>query len=252
MWHVGFSWRLNNAHDERFERMNDTGTFSGFSSKTTRFLAALSKNNSKSWFDEHRFEYEQYYLDPARAFVEAVGPALREISPNVQAQPKVNGSIFRINRDVRFSKDKTPYRDHIDMWFWDGEGRSNAVSGFYLRITASEVIVGAGAHMMDADRLKRFRNAAADAVAGPAILKAVDAVKAAGYSVGGEHYKRLSKGFEDAGVATGKLLRHNALFIDVTVPTPKELRSDAFIEFCTGHWKMMSPVHRWLADNLQV
>lgn len=231
--------------------MNDMGTFSGFSSKTTEFLAALSENNSKAWFDEHRSEYEQFYLDPAKAFVEAVRPALREISPNVQAQPKVNGSVFRINRDVRFSKDNTPYRDHIDMWFWDGEGRSNAGSGFYLRVTASEVIVGAGAHMMGGDRLKLFRSAVADAETGPAILKAVNAMQAPGYTVGGEHYKRLPKGFEDADGATGKLLRHNALFIDATVPTPKELRSDAFVEFCTGHWKKMSPVHRWLVDNLQ-
>ena len=226
-------------------------TFSGFSNGTTKFLAALSKNNSKPWFDEHRDEYEQHYITPTKEFVESVGPALREISPQVQAQPRVSGSIFRVNRDVRFSKDKTPYRDHIDMWFWDGEGRSNSVSGFYLRITASEVIVGAGAHMMDTDRLKRFRNAVADTETGAAIAKAIDTVQAAGYTVGGDRYKRLPKGIEDAEGMTGRLLRHNALSVDTAVSTPKELRSEAFVEFCTDHWKAMSPVHDWLVDNLR-
>jgi uncharacterized protein (TIGR02453 family) len=225
--------------------------FTGFSRETTRFLAELGKNNSKSWFDEHRDEYERYYITPAKEFVEAVGPALREISPDVQAQPRVNGSIFRVNRDVRFSKDKTPYRDHIDMWFWDGEGRSSAISGFYLRIAATEVIVGAGAHGMDSDRLKQYRSAVADVGSGAQLVTAIAEAEAAGYSVGGAHYKRLPKGYENADEATGKLLRHNALFIDATVSTPEELRSDAFLDFCIAHWKKMSPVHRWLVDNLQ-
>lgn len=225
--------------------------FSGFSKQTTDFLRSLGKNNEKSWFDEHRSEYEEFYLAPAKGFVEAVSVPLRTISPGVQAEPRVNGSIFRVNRDVRFSKDKTPYRDHIDMWFWDGEARNKAVSGFYLRVAANEVIVGAGAHMFDTDRLKRYRTAVGDRTTGAPLLKAVAAVKESGYTVGGEHYKRLPKGFEEADESTAELLRHKALFVDVSVAAPGQLRSEAFVDFCIDHWQKMSPVHRWLVDNLQ-
>ncbi len=225
--------------------------FSGFGKQTTDFLEALGKNNEKPWFDAHRAEYEEFYLEPAKAFVEAVAAPLRAISPTSQAQPRVNGSIFRVNRDIRFSKDKTPYRDHIDMWFWDGEARNRAVSGFYLRIAAKEVIVGAGAHMFDSSNLKRFRSAVSGGSRGAGLVNAVAAARTAGYSIGGEHYKRLPRGFEDADGPTADLLRHNALFVDASVITPKELRSEAFVDYCVGHWEKMAPVHRWLVDHLQ-
>jgi hypothetical protein len=104
---------------------------------------------------------------------------------------------------------------------------------------------------MDSDRLKKYRSAVADDALGAQLVTAIAEAEAAGYSIGGEHYKRLPKGYENADEATGKLLRHNALFIDATVPTPEELSSEAFLDFCLAHWKKMSPVHRWLVDNLQ-
>lgn len=225
--------------------------FSGFSKQTTDYLKSLDKNNDKAWFDQHRSEYEQLYLEPAKAFVETVSAPLQKISPDIQAQPRVNGSIFRVNRDIRFSKDKTPYRDHIDMWFWDGETRNKAVSGFYLRVTAHEVFVGAGAHGFDAEKLKLYRTAVAHKTTGQTLVKAVDAAKKAGCSVGGEHYKRLPKSFEDADGPVAQLLLHKALFVDVTAKSPIELRSDDFVGFCIDHWKKMAPIHRWLVDNLQ-
>lgn len=225
--------------------------FSGFSKKTTDYLASLGKNNNKPWFDEHRADYEELYLEPAKQFVEAVGPWLKKLSPDVQAQPRVNGSIFRVNRDIRFSKDKTPYKDHIDMWFWDGEDRKKAISGFYIRVAANEVIVGAGAHGFDSARLKAFRNAVADTKTGPSLAKAIEKVESAGYSVGGEHYKRAPKSFEEAKGTTAKLLLHNALFVDFTAKTPKDLRSEQFVDYCINHWSKMAPVHHWLVDELQ-
>jgi len=64
-------------------------------------------HNSKSWFDANRQRYEAAYLDPAKAFVDAIGPQLRELVPGISTEARVNGSIFRINRDTRFSKDNS-------------------------------------------------------------------------------------------------------------------------------------------------
>ena len=129
--------------------------FAGFPAETQKFLKGLSKNNNKEWFDAHRSDYDDHWVTPAKAFVEAAGEALQDLAP-VEAQPRVNGSIFRVNRDVRFSADKRPYKDHLDFWFWEGE-RKTAVSGFYLRITPTEVGIGVGAHGFDKDRLAKYR-----------------------------------------------------------------------------------------------
>jgi uncharacterized protein (TIGR02453 family) len=85
--------------------------FSGFPREALGFLRNLSASNSKTWFNTNRDDCESYWVEPAKAFVKAVGEELSAIAPAVEAQPRVNGSIFRINRDVRFSKDKTPYKE---------------------------------------------------------------------------------------------------------------------------------------------
>lgn len=108
--------------------------FEGFPPETFVFLKGLAKNNTKAWFDEHRDDHEQFHLAPAKAFVEAIGPGLKKISKAINAEPQVNGSIFRINRDVRFSKDKRPYKTTLDLWFWEGEKRGWEAPGFYLRL----------------------------------------------------------------------------------------------------------------------
>ena len=108
--------------------------FTGFPAETPRFLGDLAGNNNKAWFDANRAAYDEYWVAPAKQFVDAVGEALVDIAPRIEAQPRVNGSIFRVNRNIRFSKDKRPYKEHLDFWFWEGE-RKRAVSGFFMRIT---------------------------------------------------------------------------------------------------------------------
>ena len=99
-------------------------SFTGFPKETIRFLAGLHKNNNKVWFEGHREDYEAYFMEPAKAFVVAIAPRLCKLDPAINAEPRVNASILRINRDVRFSKDKSPYKDHLDLWFWTGKDRS--------------------------------------------------------------------------------------------------------------------------------
>src|SRR3954447_12759897 len=88
-------------------------TFNGFPKETFAFLEGIAAHNEKAWFEDHRDLYEAGYVAPARAFVETLGPKLKKVSPTVQFEPKVNGSLSRINRDIRFSKDKRPYKDHL-------------------------------------------------------------------------------------------------------------------------------------------
>ena len=223
--------------------------FIGFPPETTEFLRDLAQNNSKVWFDAHRAAYDHYWVAPAKAFVVAAGEALQELAP-VVAEPRVNGSIFRINRDVRFSTDKRPYKDHLDFWFWEGE-RKSAVSGFYLRITGDGVGIGAGAHGLDKDRLAAFRNAVVDSSSQRELRAAVGAVEKAHFEVEGTHYKTLPRGFTTEDEFVGRMLRHRALWIGEEGPAPKIMNSKRFVGWAMNRWSKMEPLHRWLVDTLQ-
>jgi uncharacterized protein (TIGR02453 family) len=103
-----------------------------FPAATVEFLTDLRAHNDKAWFDANRSRYESGYVQPATAFVEPISPELQKLVPGIHAEPWIRGSIFRINRDIRFSSDKRPYKDHLDFWFWEGD-RKSAVSGLFLR-----------------------------------------------------------------------------------------------------------------------
>ena len=221
--------------------------FTGFSKDTLRFLSALRKNNHKKWFDAHRADYEAHYVAPAQAFISAIAPALRKLDPKITADPRVGGSLMRIFRDVRFSKDKTPYKGHLDLWFWSGEEKGWDVSGFFLRITPEELMLGAGIHAFSPALLKHYRAAVLDAKKGDALAKTVARLRRAGYEVGAETYKKTPKGIaSDHPRAT--LLRHDGLNAAWEGKHPSELFAPGFVTFAAKHFKAVAPIHKWLAD----
>lgn len=223
--------------------------FEGFPPTTLTFLAGLRANNTKAWFDAHRAEYEAGYVEPAKAFVVACGDALREFAPGVQAEPRVLGSIFRINRDTRFSTDKTPYKDHLDLWFWEGE-RKSAASGFFFRVTPDVVVVGAGCHGFDPARLDRFRSAVADAESGRTLAEAVRSLRDDGFAVGGTALRRPPAGYA-ASAGAEPLLLHKALYAHREEPVDDRLHDGRILDGCVEQWRRMAPLHEWLATHVE-
>ncbi|HZC99928.1 MAG TPA: DUF2461 domain-containing protein [Actinomycetes bacterium] len=224
-------------------------TFNGFPPETLRFLQELQVNNRKDWFEAHRADYERFWLAPAQAFVVAAGEVLAELAPDIRAEPRVLGSIFRINRDTRFSRNPRPYKDHLDFWFWEGE-RRRAVSGFFVRLTPEFVAIGAGCHGIDPERLARFRQAVVDRSSGAELAGIAARLEAAGYQLGGAVLKRPPAGFASGGPA-GRFLLHKALFVHHDEPIDQRVHSDAILEGCGRHWRALAPLHRWLTDNVQ-
>jgi uncharacterized protein (TIGR02453 family) len=223
--------------------------FDGFPPETIEFLRELRDNNRKDWFDAHRADYEAFWVAPAKAFVVAAGTMLAELAPGIHAEPRVLGSIFRINRDTRFSRDPTPYKDHIDFWFWEGD-RRRAVSGFFARLGPELVGVGAGCHAVDPARLTRFRQAVADPASGAELAGIARRLEATGYELGGATLKRPPAGFPADGPA-GRFLLHKALFVHHDEPADERLHSEAILAACGRHWRALAPLHRWLTDNVQ-
>jgi uncharacterized protein (TIGR02453 family) len=230
-------------------RRTTMSAFAGFPPDTIRFLRELQANNRKDWFDAHRDDYEAYWVAPAKAFVVAAGRQLAELVPQIRAEPRVLGSILRVNRDTRFSRDPSPYKGHLDFWFWEGE-RRQAVSGFFARLTPDALGVGAGCHGLDPERLARFRQAVADPARGADLAGIAQRLEGAGYQLGGATLKRPPAGFADGGPA-GRFLLHKALFVHRDEPADQRIETDAVLATCMRHWRALAPLHRWLTDNVQ-
>lgn len=224
-------------------------TFQSFPRETLTFLRALRQNNNKEWYHGHAADYQAHYVQPAKAFVAAAGVALKSFAPDINAEPRIPGSIFRVNRDIRFSKDKTLYKDHLDFWFWEGE-RKQAVSGFFVRVSPDYVGIGAGCHGFDAERLATFRHAVGNAKTGGTLTKTAAQLEGAGYALGGTHYKRPPKGIDATGPAA-RFLLHKALFVYTDTKAAVATTKDAMLATCVDHWRTLAPLHRWLIANVQ-
>ncbi len=136
--------------------MSDNPIFSGFTRETIRFFTALRMNNNRDWFERNRETYETQVMAQARAFVTAMGASLKSIAPRIVAAPKVNKSIFRINRDTRFSQDPSPYKTNLGIYFWDGLRSRMESSGFYFHLEPPNLILGGGMYMIPDNLLGRL------------------------------------------------------------------------------------------------
>jgi len=223
--------------------------FDGFPEQTLGFLAGIREHNDKGWFEAHRADYETGYVDAGRQFVLAAFEALHAVAPGVRAEPRVLGSLARINRDIRFSPDKRPYKDHLDLWLWEGD-RKSAPSGFWFRLTPEVVMFGTGAHGFDKARLARYRDAVVDPVAGRVLAAAVRAVESAGYEVQAESLRRVPAGYEPSDDGQSRLLRFSSLFTGDDEPVGPWVHGPEVLDRALGHWKKMLPLHRWLVDHL--
>ncbi len=129
-----------------------------FTKDTFSFLESLKKNNSKDWFQAHKKEYEQNVRFPLIDFIQDISAPLEKISSHFIADPRlVGGSMFRINRDVRFSSDKSPYKTNAGAHFRHEAGKNAHAPGYYLHIEPENVFAGAGIWRPDNNALTQIR-----------------------------------------------------------------------------------------------
>lgn len=219
--------------------------FDGFPRETLTFLQELGENNNRDWFQEHRQQYEEYVVEPSRAFVGAMGIRLADFDPNVLAEPKVNGSIRRINRDTRFSADKRPYKDHLEFFFPHGSFKGRPLYG--VRFDARTLGLGAGQFGFDNTTLERWRSRIDDAGTGAELAATLRKLEKAGFVARGQHWKRIPKEFE-ADHPRAELLKHNGLFVGTDITTPPELHTKALPTLVMRHFRKFRPVVDWLAE----
>src|SRR5437879_2048244 len=123
--------------------MNLSSKSSGsyFSPEFFKFLRGLSRNNNRVWFRKNKQRYERYVLAPSLRFTKDAGAELRAVSPYLVADPRpFGGSLFRIYRDIRFSKDKSPYKTNVAMEFWHRRGGKKSYTGLTFTLHRETVL----------------------------------------------------------------------------------------------------------------
>lgn len=223
--------------------------FEGFTRDTLAFLGDLAAHNDRSWFDANRERYDRELLEREKQFIAVMGVPLRTMRPHVEAIPRVNGSIFRINRDTRFSRDKTPYKTYTDLWFWEGSERKLS-PGFFVSITATTVTTGSGTYMTSPERIEQLRWAIDAKETGVRIVEILHDLAAAGYEIGQPSYKRVPRGFAPDH-PRAELLKHRVLHAARQEAVPKEFYGPQFVDWCIERFERVLPLHEWLVSALR-
>lgn len=171
--------------------------FKGFSKKTLPFLKAIRENNNKEWFETHRKEYEELILNPSRAFVVEMGEHLQALEPTINAEPKINKSLYRIYRDSRrMGSNKAPIKHRIGVIFWQGNTKRMQSSSFYMHFSPEELMVATGVRWFEKPMLDAFREYISDENKRLELDRILKSIVAKGYTHLEKGYKRYPKGFK--------------------------------------------------------
>lgn len=221
-----------------------------FTNNTFKFLRELADNNNRPWFQENKPRYEKHVKGAATAFITDFGPHLRKVSKHFVADPgPVGGSLFRIYRDTRFSKNKTPYKTAIGIRFTHELGKDVHAPGYYLHLANDGIYAACGIWRPDGESLGKIREAI---VADPAAWKRAKNAKAlaSNWTLGGDALKRAPKGYDPDHPLIEDLRRKD--FIASQKLTKKTVMADDFPAQLAAVYRQGASLQRFICRSLSV
>jgi uncharacterized protein (TIGR02453 family) len=207
--------------------------FAGFPVSALDFYDDLEVDNTKSYWEKHKATYDADVKAPMVALVSALAPEF--------ALDRHSYKVFRPYRDVRFAKDKTPYKTN--------QGAYVAVApatGWYVEISARGVRTGGGCYDMGGQRLAAYRDAVADDKTGARLTRITTKLTKAGFELGGETLKTAPRGY-DAEHRRIDLLRHKSLHAGKSYGFEKVIHTAALLDDVRADWRALRPMIEWLA-----
>lgn len=219
-----------------------------FSPDFNQFFKELAANNHKDWFDINRKRYEKEIKDPFKAFVTDLIERIRTHEPSIQIEAK--DAIFRINKDIRFSKDKTPYKLHMGAVVSPLGRKDRTNPGIYVQLGPEDVRVYGGIYTADKEQLQKVRTAIASDLKG--FQKAISApsfVETYGGEIHGEKNKVLPKELKEA--AQEQPIIFNKNFYYFTKMDADMVESDQLLDIVMKHYEAAKPVREFLRNALQ-
>ena len=209
------------------------------------FLKDLKAHNTREWFADNKARYVSDVEAPALAFIGALAPQLKTISPRFVARPtRMGGSLFRIHRDTRFSPNKTPFKTHVAMRFpHDAKGLERAPS-FYLHLAPGECMSGGGLYHTDMPALRKIRQHIHDQP------REWQVVRESGFEIQGEQLKRVPPPHPAAHAFADDLRRKDYYAIDTF--TIEEAMAPDFVDRYASECARIAPLLRFLCSALGV
>ena len=224
--------------------------FSCFPQDTIPYLKCLAKNNNRVWFNENKARYESSVREPALAFIETMGSELERISPHFRAIPKkVGGSLMRVYRDTRFSKDKTPYKTNVGIQFRHEMGKDVHAPGFYLHIEPDGCFLGVGIWRPESKALGRLRDFIVDNPASWEKAKKHPPFNA-NYQLVGDSLKRPPRGYPADHPLIEDLKRKD--FIACANFDEAEICKQGFSSFVANSFSQADPFMSYLCMAMEV
>lgn len=221
-----------------------------FTEDTFSFLRQLAENNTRDWFAEHKDDYEKLVREPAFSLIEAIAPGLEKISPHFEAKAKkVGGSLMRVHRDVRFAKNKQPYKTNIGIQFRHALGKDVHAPGFYVHIEPNEVFIGVGLWQPDAVALKAIRNHI-DTFPKSWLDANSDKNFQKHFTYGGTSLKRAPKGYAIDHAMIEDLKRKD--FIVLAQIAPELCLEEDFTEIILDYFKLTVPLMKELCRAIRI
>lgn len=206
-------------------------TFQGIPAGAFGFYEELQDNNNREWWQEHKDSYLSLVREPLSLL-------LAELEPRFGP-----AKLFRPNRDIRFSEDKSPYKT--------AQGAVASVQegvGYYLQISADGLLVGGGYHSHTPAQLARYRNSVDASGTGESLRRILEAVAAAGFAVEGEKLKTVPRGYAREH-PRAELLKHKSLSASVNLGRPDWLVTPAAVQDIAGLWEDLRPLVDWVSRH---
>lgn len=230
--------------------MSDSA-FSGFPKDFFQFFRELEQHNERSWFEDNRDRYKASVEAPMLAFIGAMQPRLAEVSTHFRAIPKVNGgSMFRIYRDVRFSKDKRPYKTHGACHFRHELGKDAHAPGFYVHLEPGRVFMGGGIWRPPGPALRTIRETIADSPKAWGDIREDATINELFGGISGDQLKTVPRGF-DRDEPHIEDLRRKSFYCMRELPQSAALKAD-FPEVTRDTFLAAAPLMRFVSYALDV
>ena len=224
--------------------------YAKFRPDTVTFLTELKNNNNRDWFNENKSRYEEQVLDVALRFIQSMQDPLAEIAPRFTAIPKrMGGSLMRVYRDTRFSKNKTPYKTNIGIQFRHEQARDVHAPGYYVHIDPEQVFLGAGMWRPASEALRGIRERIADKSSAWERVRDDKAFKRH-FKLGGESLTRPPRGFDKEHPQIADIRRKD--FIAVRNMTIEDALSPRFQQKVETSFKAANDYMEFLCKAVNV
>ncbi|MBT8062835.1 MAG: DUF2461 domain-containing protein [Gammaproteobacteria bacterium] len=224
--------------------------FEGFKPDFFRFFRELKRNNDRDWFAANKQRYLDVVVAPMGQFIEAIAPRLHVISKEYRADPRPHGgSMFRIYRDTRFSKDKTPYKTHAACHFRHRAGKDAHAPGFYAHFELDRLMLGGGIWQPPAAALLRIREFIVDNPAEWQRIRSAKSVRQRG-GIQGDSLVRPPRGFDPEHRHIEDLKRKS--FYVMEEADPALLKSRELVNRSAAAFRAAGRLNRYVCDALEL